>query len=301
MIENGLYGAPPRELVEISPHALQLSPLVPGAQPLETLADAALDDLIMLAPPGTDERAFALAHGLRALKPGAPFTILAPKDRGGSRLAKELKGFGADFSETSRHHHRICTGTRPETLEGLDTAIARGSLRFDEKLGLWTQPGIFSWNRMDPGSAALLDVLPPLSGRGADFGSGLGILAKHVLTSKDVTQLDLYDIDRRAVEASRRNIEDPRVAAHWADIRMGTLPSGLDFVVMNPPFHDAGNENRTLGQVFIRRASAALRKGGVLWLTANRHLPYEAPLRDVFSRVEPRGEIAGFKLFEARK
>ncbi len=298
---TGYYGNPPRDLADIPAGALPLSPLSPGASPVETLEDGALDELFMLAPPGTDERAFALAHGLRALKPGAPFTILAPKDRGGSRLAKELKGFGVDFSETSRHHHRICTGTRPETLEGLEAAIARGSMRFDEKLGLWTQPGIFSWNRTDPGSAALLEVLPPLSGRGADFGSGLGILAAHVLTSKEVTQLDLYDIDRRAVEASRRNVEDPRATAHWADIRMGTLPTGLDFVVMNPPFHDAGNENRTLGQTFIRRAGGALRKGGVLWLTANRHLPYEAPLRDVFSRVEPRGEIAGFKLIEARK
>ncbi|PTW58758.1 16S rRNA (guanine1207-N2)-methyltransferase [Breoghania corrubedonensis] len=298
---TGLYGAPSRELVDIPADALQLSPLVPGARVAETLNDTSLDALIMLAPPGTDERAFAMAHGLRALKPGAPFTILAPKDKGGSRLAKELAAFGLDAEQTSKHHHRICTGERPAELHNLDEAIARGAPRLDEALGLWTQPGIFSWNRLDPGSAALVDVLPQLSGKGADFGAGLGILSARVLTSPSVTSLDLYDLDHRAVEAARRNIADPRAHFHWADVRTAPIAGDLDFVVMNPPFHEAGSENRALGQTFIRRAAGALRKGGVLWLTANRHLPYEAPLREVFARVEPRGEVAGFKLFEARK
>ena len=32
----------------------------------------------------------------------------------------------------------------------------------------------------------------------------------------------------------------------------------LDFVVMNPPFHDGGTEDRSLGEAFIRRAAAVL-------------------------------------------
>ena len=38
---------------------------------------------------GTLERRYALALILRALKPGAPLTALAPKEKGGSRLGKE--------------------------------------------------------------------------------------------------------------------------------------------------------------------------------------------------------------------
>ena len=298
---TGLYGALPRELDDVPAGALQLSPLHPGGDAIETIAEGTLDALFMLAPPGTDERAFAMAHGLRALKAGSPFVILAHKAKGGGRLAKELAGFGAETTETSKHHHRICAGTRPAAVAGLEEAILRGAPRFDEKLGLWTQPGVFSWNRMDPGSAALLGVLPALSGKGADFGCGLGVLSAAVLTSPAVTSLELFDLDRRAVNAARRNVEDARAHFHQADIRSAQLPADLDFIVMNPPFHAGGSEDRTLGQTFIRRAAGALRKGGVLWLTANRHLPYEAPLREAFARVEPRGEVAGFKLFEARK
>lgn len=298
----GLYGTPPSELVDIPAGAIPLSPLVPGAQALESQSDGSLSDFIMLAPPGTIERRYAMAQGLRALKPGAGFTVLAPKDKGGSRIAKELKAFGCNVEPMSRHHYKICSGVRPAELVGLEEAIAEGAPRFVEELDLWSQPGIFSWNRTDIGSAVLVEQLQPLAGKGADFGCGCGTLARAILKSPNVASLALFDIDRRAVEAAKRNVEDPRVSHHWADLRQSAVvPSGLDFVVMNPPFHDGGAEDRALGQTFIQRAAGALRKGGTLWLTANRHLPYEAVLRENFSRVELRIEAKGFKIFEARK
>jgi 16S rRNA (guanine1207-N2)-methyltransferase len=227
---------------------------------------------------------------------------MAPKDKGGSRLKKELEAFGCEVEDTPRRHHRICTLQRPAELNGLDQAIAEGAPRLDAGLGLWTQPGVFSWDRVDPGSTLLLQRLPPLAGRGADLGCGLGVLARQVLANPEVGSLAMIDIDRRAVECARRNVDDPRADIAWADAT-GTAArlEGLDFVVMNPPFHDGGGEDRALGQRFIRRAHDILRKGGVLWLVANRHLPYEPVLEPLFARVERRADSGGYKVFEARK
>ena len=94
---------------------------------------------------------------------------------------------------------------------------------------------------------------------------------------------------------------DPRAELRWVDIRGGTGLKGLDFVVMNPPFHDGGAEDQSLGQAFIRRAAEALRPGGALWLVANRHLPYEAVLKSAFKRVTPKVEASGYKIYEAVK
>ena len=169
-------------------------------------------------------------------------------------------------------------------------------------MGLWSQPGVFSWDRPDPGTALLAETLPPLSGAGADLGSGYGLLALKVLAaSPKITRLALIDIDRRAIDAARKNVDDPRATFHWADARTDAAFEGLDFVVANPPFHDGGTEDRTLGQSFIRRAHQVLRKGGVAWIVANRHLPYEAVLAELFSAVLVRAEAKGFKVFEARK
>jgi 16S rRNA (guanine1207-N2)-methyltransferase len=75
----------------------------------------------------------------------------------------------------------------------------------------------------------------------------------------------------------------------------------LDFVVTNPPFHETGGEDKSLGQAFIKTAAASLRKGGDLWLVANRHLPYEAILNEHFAKVRLAGETNGYKVYEARK
>jgi 16S rRNA (guanine1207-N2)-methyltransferase len=296
-----VYGAPPAALAEVPAGALQVSPLVPGADDLEALAPESLDGAVVAAPPGTVERRYVLARLLQALAPGAPLTALAPKEKGGARLRKELETFGCAVVESGRHHQRICQTQRPGAPAGLEPAIAAGALQYVEALGLWTQPGVFSWDRPDPGTRQLLAALPPLAGLGADLGCGLGALARAVLATGEVKRLDLVDLDRRAIAAARRNVEDPRASFHWADARLAPALSGLDFVVTNPPFHERGVEDRELGQAFIRRAHQILRPGGVLWLVANRHLPYEAVLKELFGRVVAKGEAEGFKIYEARR
>ena len=296
---HAIYGRPPA-VFDPPPDAIQTSPLIPGSADLAGFAPGELEAAILLAPPGALERRHVLALALRALKVGGRLDVMAPKDKGGSRLRKELAGFGLDAAESAKAHHRRCVVDRPGTVEGLEAAIAEGGPQYVEAMGLWSQPGVFSWDRIDPGSALLVAHLPPMAGAGADRGCGVGYLAQTVLKSPAVTQLALIDIDRRAIAAARRNVEDPRATFAWEDVRHAAL-ADLDFIVTNPPFHDAGAEDRALGQTFIGRAAGMLRRGGVLWLVANRHLPYEAALTGAFRQVRLVAETGGYKLFEARK
>lgn len=299
-----VYGTLPAELAAPLPGASQVSPLYPGSLALEDLSPASADSALMLAPPGTIERRYALAQILRALKPGAPFTVMAPKDKGGSRLSKELKELGVTGAEEdSKRHHRICQFARPEILEpSVDTAIAEGAPLFYEPTQLWTQPGVFSWNRIDAGSALLLEKLPSLAGRGADLGAGLGVLARDVLKNPAVKHLDLVELDRRAVRLAPKNLPADRYTIHWTNLREAELGlRDLDFVVTNPPFHDEGQEDRSLGLAFLEKASAMLKRGGTAWVVANRHLPYEAELKDAFKRVDMIADSGGYKVFEAVK
>jgi 16S rRNA (guanine1207-N2)-methyltransferase len=293
-----IYGAPPADVVNVPNGAAQFSPLMPGASALEHQTEGSLAELFMLAPPGTLERRYVIALALRALAPGAPFTILAPNDRGGTRLRKEVQAFGCIVEENARRHHRIVTGTRPDGLSGIGDALEQGGPRLIDDLGVWSQPGVFSWDRLDPGTAMLIENLPPLRGRGADFGCGIGILAHAALVSEAVTDIVLADIDRRAIECAQHNVADPRARFLWADLRSAEI-SDLDFVVMNAPFHDAGAEDKSLAQTFVKRAAQALGKGGVCYMVANRHLPYEAIITPVFKRAELLIETGGYKIYEA--
>ena len=298
---ENVHGAPSAEIVEIAPDATQFSPLFPGARDLADVPPGSLDGLVMLAPPGTVERRHELALALRAMRPGAPLVALAPKDKGGSRIAGDLRALGVDSEESARKHHRICVAFGPGDPAAIGATIAEGRPRLLPDLGLWSQPGVFSWNRVDPGTALLIEHLPPLAGTGADFGCGIGLLARAALRSPKVASLALIDIDRRAIELARHNVVDPRVTFIWGDARTAAGLAGLDFVVMNPPFHEGGIENQSLGQNFIQRAAAMLRTGGTCWLTANRHLPYEAILKPLFRQVTPVAEAGGYKVYQARK
>jgi len=301
-VRAAVYGFPPFDVADVPAGAMQVSPLVVGSTDLADLAEGSLDEIVVQAPAGVAERRYVLAQALRALKVEGRLTALAPKDRGGLRMNKELTAFGCVVGESAKRHQRICVALKPAKVSGLEVAIAEGAPRRLDGDGLWTQPGVFSWDRLDPGSALLLKSLPPLGGAGVDLGCGIGILAHAVLTSPKVTKLTLVDLDRRAVEAAKRNVADPRVEVVQADARRGAeLATGLDFVVTNPPFHETGNEDKGLGQAFITAAAGMLRKGGVLWIVANRHLPYEAVLNESFKNVRPVADAGGFKVYEARK
>jgi 16S rRNA (guanine1207-N2)-methyltransferase len=301
-IPTGIYGLPSPDLASADPEAIQLSPLIPGAERLEDCADASLASIVALAPPGVLERRYVLAHMLRTLGRNERLTVLAPNERGGARLFKELVGFGCIVDQVSRRHHRICHTVRPAEIMGLDGAIAAGAIQVPPALGMWSQPGIFSWDRPDPGSLALIRHLPPLAGIGADFGCGAGLLSRSILESPAVDRLILLDVDRRAIEVARRNISDGRAGFAWRDVRTDSPETqGLDFVVMNPPFHDGGIEDRALGEAFIRRAAVGLKPGGVCWLVANRHLPYEIHLKAMFTTVHQLEQNHGYKIYEARR
>ncbi len=169
-----------------------------------------------------------------------------------------------------------------------------------------SRPGLFAWDRIDTASALLAAQLPTdLHGRGADLGAGYGYLAAEVLArNPQVSALDLYEADQRALELARANLarlhSDTAVQLdfHWHDVTLGLLGS-YDFIVSNPPFHQGRADAPELGRAFIAAAADALVDNGSLWLVANRHLAYETILAARFASVRTLVQRDGFKVIEA--
>ena len=297
----GVYGDPPRALAP-SHGGVQFSPTALDGARLEDAPDGSLDEITVLAPPGTIERRYVLAQALRALRPAGRLVAMAPKTRGGARLGAELEAFGCEVNERAKAHHRICHCPRPEAPVGIAEAIAAGALQIAPGLGLWSQPGLFSWDRIDPGSALLISASDPFTGAGVDVGCGYGVLSRRVLESPAVSSLLLIDIDRRAIDASKRNVDDPRARFLHADARDALAAfKDLDFAVINPPFHAGGREDRDLGRELVSAAAGSLRRGGLCRVVANVALPYEAAMAQDFAAVRQVARQGGFKVLEGRR
>jgi len=168
---------------------------------------------------------------------------------------------------------------------------------FNEVDGFSTAPGVFSADGIDPASRLLADALPSKLGRNlVDLGSGWGYLSAQLLQRDTVIEnLHLVEADHNAMTCAKRNVTDPRAQFHWQDARGWKPPHLLDGVLMNPPFHTGRKAEPSLGQAFIATAARVLTPSGSLWMVANRHLPYETTLAELFVQVS---EIAGDNRFK---
>jgi len=161
---------------------------------------------------------------------------------------------------------------------------------------------VFSWDRIDRGSKLLTENLPRLSGEGADFGAGIGYLSHHILqNAPSITKLHVLEADARALACARENLGDFAIFG-WEDLTKPVASLGkLDFIVMNPPFHEGKKTQIPLGRDFVRTAAHHLKKGGKLWMVANAHLPYEDLVRAEFTDVHFTLQKDGFKLIGATR
>jgi len=167
--------------------------------------------------------------------------------------------------------------------------------------GWWTAPGVFSADSVDPASQMLVDALPKLQGSGADLGAGWGYLSAVALAQNpEITKLALVEDNRVALECAGRNVDDPRAVFHWHDALSWTPVQRLDWVIMNPPFHTGRKAAPDLGRAFILRAAEVLTPGGVLYMVANAHLPYDAALADSFKTAEIIAKTTRYKAWRAQ-
>ena len=153
--------------------------------------------------------------------------------------------------------------------------------------GRQSQPGIFSWDRIDDGSALLARHLPDdLASSVADFGCGWGYLSREILArSPGIARIDLIDSEHRALEAARANLTDDRATFHWLELAAEPAPTIYDAIVCNPPFHTGRAASPARSAFTSSKAAARAPSGHVLFGSQSR-----SALRAV-----AQGQLASFE------
>lgn len=284
----------------LKPHYDELA--VQGYEPV-TEFTGEFDGALILGTPSKEETLGNIARGFDHLKPEGQLLCSVPNDLGGASLEKMLAKAAEEIITSSKRKCRIF-GCRRDQIQpaALEAWRAHAQPRESQVTGLWTQPGIFGWNKIDPGSRLLGDSLPTdLKGVGADLGGGNGYLSRRVLEKNaGFGKLHLFEAEKLALDAAQRNLPE-RVIFHWQDVTNGLPEKQFDWVVMNPPFHQAAKRNLELGLRFVEEAARTLKHGAPLYMVCNQNLPYEEPLASFFTEHKRLAVRDGFKVLWAKK
>jgi 16S rRNA (guanine1207-N2)-methyltransferase len=289
------------------PDWLQLQRM--GLTPVATVSEIGKErgfDLALVLPTKQREESLGLlATGMLALRPEGMLMAACANDMGSKSYEKRLSELTGAVDSSSKSHCRLFRAKRTGRLK---TELAETWVRDAEPCtvpthGLITRPGSFSWEKPDAGSELLRRYLEnrPVAGAGMDLCCGYGYLAHRILAvCPGISELSLVDADRNALDCAVANTEGAHVAvhAHWLDAAGESLPAGLDWIVLNPPFHRGKSRDIALGQAIVGRACQSLKAGGRLIMVANRQLPYERVCKDELTTCDVAEQSEGFKILD---
>nr|WP_319386503.1 class I SAM-dependent methyltransferase [uncultured Roseibium sp.] len=272
--------------------------------------DGQFDAVLVLPVRQRQEARAQLAEAVLRAKAGGIVIASAPNTEGAKTVEKDLSDLIGEVDKLTKSKCRAVWGQVRE--DRVNIALLRQWRELDAPRKVLdgaylSRPGLFAWDRIDPASKLLAGLFPEtLKGRGADLGAGFGYLARTVLEkAPKVTSIDLYEAEKRALDLAEENLSAFKgkraMNGVWCDVTKG-IEGPYDFIVSNPPFHETGKADRAdVGQGFIRAAAGGLRPSGEFYMVANRHLPYERTLSDVFADVTQLADEGGYKVIRAVK
>ena len=276
-----------------------------SGDPLAELPEAAsFDVVVMEAPAGRKFARRWLALAGHALKPGGQLYVAGPKAEGIESIIADAKALCGQSSILAyRDHNRVAVATLVEGYTPPEWAREPGIAP-----GTWAEAsvnlagtrtriaslaGIFSYDRLDAGTAFLLDNAQFRPGeRVLDTGCGWGALGIAAARA-GAAQVDLIDNSLLAVAAAGRNIADlglDNARVLPSDALTAVAGERYDLIVTNPPFHTGKAVDYDAAGAFIAGARELLAPRGRLVLVANAFIRYERAMQETFGSVETIAE-----------
>lgn len=180
-------------------------------------------------------------------------------------------------------------------------------IKSSEELPLQSKPGIFGWNKIDQGSAFLIQQLPAFLDSYAeknsprsllDLGCGYGYLSCEA-SLNGFKQITATDNNAAALNACRENFAaldiDGEVIAGDAGSQINER---FDAIICNPPFHQGFNIDSALTEKFLSASKRLLAPSGKALFVVNNFIALEKKAQDYFANVEEVARSGSFKLIK---
>jgi 16S rRNA (guanine1207-N2)-methyltransferase len=260
------------------------------ADSVDGLAPASFDLVLSHLARGRAVQEALIQGAARVLRPGGRFCCVAHKRagvKGAIAYTRELFGRCGVVRQKKGYHVAMAVRPADLLLPTLTDGYITRTLDVDgAEAILVSKPGVFAWDRLDRGTAALVDTIGiHPSDHVLDLGCGTGLAGLAAARRANKGQVVLTDADVRACESASRTLEANGVTNSivlLGDCGSAVLDHRFDVVITNPPFHQDTGVEYVVGRQFVRDAAEVLSPGGRLFLVANRFLAYTDTIREVF-------------------
>lgn len=170
-----------------------------------------------------------------------------------------------------------------------------------------SKPGLFGWNKIDEGSALLVQhILAEFQHRPApenilDLGCGYGYLTL-MTASIAAKKRVLTDNNAAALLAAKANCDAQHLSADIVAADAGnTISETFDLILCNPPFHQGFGTDGDLTDKFLQQAKRLLSNKGTAFFVVNQFIPLEKKAAHLFGDITLLEKNKGFRIFRLVK
>ena len=153
----------------------------------------------------------------------------------------------------------------------------------DKKYNLYSDNGVFSKDKFDYGTKLLLDSIDisKLSGNVLDLGCGIGVVGIILGTNNKNINIDMIDINERAISLVRDNLTLNKVKANvFSSDVYSNVNKKYDYIITNPPIR-AGKE---VVRKFLLGGYDYLNDNGILYFVMRKDHGVKSMIKELESK-----------------
>ena len=153
----------------------------------------------------------------------------------------------------------------------------------DKNYNLYSDNGVFSKDKFDYGTRLLLDSIDisKLSGNVLDLGCGIGVVGIILGTINKNINIDMIDINERAISLVRDNLTLNKVKANvFSSDVYSNVNKKYDYIITNPPIR-AGKE---VVRKFLLGGYDYLNDNGILYFVMRKDHGVKSMIKELESK-----------------
>ena len=244
----------------------------------------------------------------KLLKPNATLLLAGEKNDGLKSYVKQASKLFSTAVNAEKHGKAYIASiqlnsSQSDPLNDKNYSQLR-AVQLSDGLSLDSKPGIFGWDKIDRGSAFLMDHLSQFlkTYKKApqsllDLGCGYGYLA--ISASRfGFNRIMATDNNAAALIAAKQNLD--QLDSINRDVIAADAGDGIDeqfdTILCNPPFHSGFSVDDQLAIKFLSQTQRLLKPTGKALFVVNTFIPLEHKAKSYFERIEVVANNGSFKL-----